>query len=167
MWRHRWGEAYDFGSVPVGSAADVVFRLTNTGAQIYLTNLSVAGSRLLGGVFLISRPVRERGIAAIAHPDRVWRHSGFHRTVSSAWVGCGHPANANMTISAGNTITTILLAEIVPGLSVLLGNRALAAGQTVGFGSVQIGSSQTLATGAGESETNALLAVPSIPPLTG
>jgi hypothetical protein len=158
------GEAYDFGSVPVGSAADVVFRLTNTGAQIYLTNLSVAGP---GFSVACSLSPDLCGSAALQQlPILIGSGGTLDFTVQFQAPEGAESSNANMTISAGNTITTILLAEIVPGLSVLLGNQALAAGQTVGFGSVQIGSSQTLQLVLAN-QTNALLAVPAIPPLTG
>ena len=50
-----------------------------------------------------------------------------------------------MTVAAGNTITLFLSGAGVPGLTVLLNNQALAAGQTIPFNSVPVGSSQTIA----------------------
>src|ERR1022692_3773432 len=78
-----------------------------------------------------------------------------------------------MTICAaavceGNTISIFLTGTGVPGLSVLWNNQPLGAGETVTFGNVQVGSSQTIAlTLSNQTNPPVPLTVPAIPPLTG
>jgi hypothetical protein len=166
------GQVYAFGSVALGSVADVDFRLTNTGsAPVYLTDLSLAGTssqappytpnfsvacalspQLCGGAQMQQLPILINPTGTL---DFTVQFEPFQLGLPSAVV----------TVAAGNTITLFLTGTGVQGLTVLLDNQPLAAGQTVTFGSVQVGSSQTIALTLAN-QTNALLAVPAIPPLT-
>ena len=71
-----------------------------------------------------------------------------------------------MTIAAGNTFSTFLTGNGVAGLTVLWNNQPLGAGETVSFGGVQVGSSQTIAISLAN-QTSAPVTVPPIPALTG
>lgn len=167
------GQTYDFGSVAVGSAADAVFRLTNTGAQgVYLTTLALDGPTSSTPPytrdFSVACPLSPDlcgGAAQQQLPILIGAGGTLDFTVQFEPFALGSPS-ANMTIAAGNTISVVLLGAGVPGLTVLLNNAPLAAGQTVSFGRVQVGSSQTIKLML-KNEGNTLLAVPAIPPLTG
>jgi hypothetical protein len=122
------GQAVDIGPVAVGDAADVVFRLRNTGAKLtYLTFLSVSGADFS----IPQRPLLPAAVDAGAklditvhfQPDQLGSYS------------------AAMQV---NDISTIVLGNGVPGLAVLLNNQPLPAGQALDFGSVQSGAIQTL-----------------------
>ena len=167
------GPLYNYGSVALGSVADAEFRLTNTGsASVYLTSLALDGPvsatppytsyfsvacslspNLCGGATLQQLPIL---INAGGTLDFTIQFQPFQ---------AGSPS-ATMTIAAGNTISTFLSGTGVQGLTVLLNNQPLAGGQTVTFGSVQVGTSQTVALTLAN-QTNVLLAVPAIPPLKG
>ncbi len=167
------GSAYNYGPVALGGVADAVFRLTNTGAQgVYLTGLA-----LNGPTSPAPADTPEFSVACTQSPDLcgaqplqqlpilIGAGGTLDFTVQFQPFELGSPS-ANMTIAAGNTISMILLGNAVPGLTVLLNNQPLANGQAVTFGSVQTGSSQTIALTLAN-QTNALLAVPAIPPIAG
>jgi hypothetical protein len=167
------GSAYNYGPVALGGVADAVFRLTNTGAEgVYLTGLALNGPT--------SAPpadAPEFSVACTQSPDLcgaqplqqlpilIGPGGTLDFTVQFQPFELGSPS-ANMTIAAGNTISIILLGNAVPGLTVLLNSQALADGQAVTFGSVQMGASQTIALTLAN-QTNALLAVPAIAPIAG
>jgi hypothetical protein len=77
----------------------------------------------------------------------------------------GSPS-ATMTIAAGNTFSVILLGVGVAGLSVLLTNQPVGAGETISFGDVPANSSRTLALML-TNQTTAALTVPTIAVLSG
>jgi hypothetical protein len=168
-----------FGPVALGSVADIVFRLTNTGSSpVYLTDLAVAGSTLLTPpytpYFSVVCPPPPALCGAAADP-KIGPSGTLDFTVQFEPFQLGSPsatASANMTVCAaavcaGNTISTILSGWGVPGLSVLWNSQPLGAGETVSFGSVQVGSSQTIALMLSNPANNVPLAVPTIPLLTG
>ena len=168
------GQIYNFGSVALGSVADVEFQLTNTGASaVYLTDLALAGDSsqtppytpnfavacALSADLCGAAPTQQLPI--LINPTGT-----LDFTVQFEPSQLGSPS-AVMTVVAGNTITVFLSGSGVPGLTVLLGNETLASGQTISFGSVQVGSSQTMALMLAN-QTNVLLAVPTVvPPPTG
>src|ERR1039457_21275 len=171
---------YDFKSVALGSVADVDFRLTNTGSSpVYLSELALLGTPsppppytpyfsvvcalspdLCGGAPLQQLPI-------LINPTGT-----LDFTVQFEPFQLGSPS-ATMTICAaavceGNTISIFLTGTGVPGLSVLWNNQPLGAGETVSFGNVQVGSSQTIALMlSNQTNPQVPLTVPAIPPLTG
>ena len=149
------GAIYDFGAVSVGAASSVVFRLEYTGSATpyYLTYFS-----LLGAGFSV--PQKDWTELPVAIPT-----SGLNFTVQFQ---PGEPGSygANLQLNQTDGISTILVATGVPGFTFLLNNQALAPGQTVAFGSVQVGSTETLKVLLAN-QTGAALTVPAIPPLTG
>src|ERR1022692_2969709 len=171
---------YDFKSVALGSVADVDFRLTNTGSSpVYLSELALVGTTsptppytpyfsvvcalspdLCGGAPLQQLPILINSTGTLDF------------TVQFEPFQLGSPS-ATMTICAaavceGNTISIFLTGTGVPGLSVLWNNQPLGAGETVTFGNVQVGSSQTIAlTLSNQTNPPVPLTVPAIPPLTG
>jgi hypothetical protein len=167
------GQIYNFGSVALGSVADAEFQLTNTGSTpVYLTSLALAGTTSqtppyapnFSVVCALSPDLC--GAAAVQQLPILINPAGtLDFTVQFEPFQIGLPS-AVMTIAAGNTITVFLSGAGVPGLTVLQGTQPLASGQTIPFGSVQVGSSQTIALLLAN-QTNTLLAVPAIPPPTG
>lgn len=159
------GAGYDFGSVAVGSVANTQFELTNTGTQgVYLTSLTIAGPG-----FSVACPLSPELCAGAPQQQLPILIAGGATLDFTAQFAASQPAassSANMTIAAGNTITIILTAETVPGLTLLLNNQPVASGQTIPFGSVQVGSSETIQLFLSNPSTNPPLAVPSIPLLT-
>ena len=174
---------YDFKSVALGTVADVEFRLTNTGSSpVYLTDLALAGATLstppYTPYFSVACALSPElcGAASTQQLPILINPTGtLDFTVQFEPFQLGSPsatASANMTVCAaavcaGNSISTILSGWGVPGLSVLWNSQPLGAGETVSFGSVQVGSSQTIALMLSNPANNVPLAVPTIPLLTG
>jgi hypothetical protein len=168
------GQLYDFGSVALGSVAQVEFQLTNTGSSaVYLTDLAVAGTTSQTPPY-----TPNFSVACALSPDlcsgspplqqlpiQINPTGTLDFTVQFEPFQIGMPS-AVMTIAAGNTLTIFLSGTGVPGITVLLNNQPLTAGQTIGFSSVQVGLSQTIALMLAN-QTNALLAVPAIQPPSG
>ena len=122
------GQVFDLGSVAAGDASDVVFRLKNTGTKLtYLTFLSVSGTDFS----IPARPLLPATVDAGKNLD-LTVHFQPEQTGSYS---------ATLQV---NEISAILLGKGVPGLTVLLNHQPLATGQTVAFGEVQAGSTQTL-----------------------
>jgi hypothetical protein len=167
------GQVYDFSSVALGSVADVQFQLTNAGSSpVYLTDLALAGTTSqtppYAPNFSVVCPLSPDlcGASSLQQLPILMNPSGtLDFTVQFEPLQLGLPS-AVMTVAAGNTITLFLSGAGVPGLTVLLNNQALAAGQTIPFNSVTVGSSQTVALKL-TNQTNALLGVPAIPRLAG
>lgn len=165
----RAGQVYNFGSVALGSVADVDFRLTNTGPNaVYLTYLNVNGATpspyfsvvcALSPDLCAGTPSTPQTGTLLINPTGT-----LDFTVQFEPLQVGSP-NAPMNITAGNSISVILTGEGVPGLTVLWNNQPLGAGETVTFGNVQVGSSQTIALML-TNQTSAPLSVPAIPALT-
>lgn len=149
------GSIYDFGPVSVGSASDVVFRLEYTGSATtyYLTYFSLAGT----GFSVLQTDWTELPAAVPAAGLNFTVQ--FQPSVQGSYGG-------NLQLNQTDGISVILLATGVPGFTVLLNNQTLAAGQTVAFGNVQVGSTETLKLML-SNQTGAALTVPAIPPLTG
>jgi len=170
---------YPFGSVGLGNVADAVFRLTNTGSSaIYLTSVAFAGPTeatppyapyfsvvcaqspdLCGGGVLQQLPILINPTGTL---DFTVQFEPFQ-------VGT---ASATMTICAaavcqGDTIAVLLAGTGVPGLTVLLNNQPLGAGETISFGNVEAGSSKTIALMLANPATNPPLTVPAISLSTG
>jgi len=164
-------QVYDFGPVALGTAANVDFRLTNTGSNaVYLTYLNVGGPT----------PSPYFSVVCTLSPDLC---SGTPLTPQTGTIQInptgtldfivefrplqlGSPS-ATMDITALNIIPTVFLTgKGVPGLTPLLNNQPLGAGETVPFGSVQVGASNTIKLLL-DNQTAAPLTVPSIPSLTG
>jgi len=168
------GQAYPFGAVALGSVADVQFQLTNTGsAAVYLTSLTLAGpdsptspSTPYFSVVCSLSPDLCGGASTQQLPIQINPTGTLNFTVQFEPFQQGS-ASANMTIAAGNTITVVLAGTGVPGLTVLWNGQPLGAGQTVSFGEVVVGSSQTIALMLSNAPGNVPLAVPAIPALTG
>jgi len=167
------GQVYAFGAVALGSVSDVDFRLTNTGSSpVYLTNLSLAGTSEQTApytpnfsVVCTLSPDLCAGAQTQQLPILINPTGTLDFTVQFEPFQLGSPS-AVLTVAAGNTITVFLSGTGVPGLTALLDNQPLASGQTISFGSVQVGSSQTMALMLAN-QTNVLLAVPAIPPPAG
>lgn len=171
------GGAYAFGSVGLGSVADVDFRLTNTGSGAvplysimltgpYAPDFSVAcalSPDLCGGASTQQLPIQINPTGTL---DFTVQFEPFQLGTPSVIMTICTLASANCT-DAGNTITVFLSGTGVAPLTVLLNNEPLGAGETVNFGNVQVGSSQTIALILSNPETNPPLTVPSIPPLAG
>jgi hypothetical protein len=171
------GQAYPFGPVGLGSVADVVFRLTNTGSKAvslssilmtgpYAPDFSVVCAKspdLCGGSSFPELPLQINSTGTL---DFTVQFEPFQLGTPSIYMTICTLASANCT-DAGNTITVFLSGTGVPPLTVLLDNEPLGAGETVSFGSVQVGSSRTIALILSNPQTNPPLAVPTIPTLTG
>jgi hypothetical protein len=159
-----------FGSVALGSVADVDFRLTNTGPQaVYLTYLNVGGP-VPSPYFSVVCPLSPDLCAGTPFPETgtilINPTGTLDFTVQFEPLQLGFPS-APMDITAGNVIPTVFLTGTgVPPLTVLLNNQPLGAGETVSFDSVQTGSSQTIKLVLANPPTNVPLTVPTIPLLT-
>ena len=168
------GQYYPFGRVGLGSVADVEFRLTNTGSNpVYLTSLALAGPISSTppyppyfSVVCALSPDLCGGASTQQLPILINSTGTLDFTVQLEPFQLGSPS-ATMTIAAGNTISVILSGTGVPPLTVLLNNQPLGAGETVSFGNVQTGSSQTIKLMLANPPNNVPLAVPTIPLLTG
>ncbi len=122
------GEAFDFGSVAVGDPADLTFRVKNSGSKLtYLTFLSLSGTDFS----IPNRPLLPAGVDAGGSLDFTVH---FQPDQTGSY-------SATLQV---NEISAILLGRGVPGLTVLLNGQPLATGQTIGFGDVQTGSTQSL-----------------------
>jgi len=167
------GQFYDFGSVAIGTVADTVFRLTNTGAQsVYLTQLALSGPLSSTPPYppyfsvVCSQSPQLCGSATLQQlPALIDPGGTLDFTVQFEPFDPGSPS-ATMTIAAGNTISVILSGAGVEGLTLLWKSQTLAAGQTVDFGNVQVGTSQTIALYLAN-QTSTPLTVPAIRVLTG
>jgi hypothetical protein len=161
-------QGYVFGSVALGGAADVDFRLTNTGSSaVYLTSLALTGAYAPDfSVVCALSPDLCGGAAQQQLPILIDPAGTLDFTVQFQPLQLGISIPATMTIAAGNNLSIILSGAGVQGLTVLQNNQPLAAGQTISFAAVQVGSSQTIALMLAN-QTNALLAVPAIPPPAG
>jgi hypothetical protein len=157
------GESSDFGSVANGDSADVVFRLQYTGSAptYYLNFFSVAGTGF-----------------SVAATD--WQ------TLPAAFPASGYldftinfqpnnpgtqPENYSAILLTYGTqgvdnVQVYLLGTGTSGLTLLQNNQPVAAGQTIGFGNVQVGSTGTVQLIL-SNQTTAALTVPAIQPLTG
>jgi hypothetical protein len=178
------GSLYDFKSVALGSVADVEFRLTNTGPNpAPLSSLALAGTNSLTPpytpYFSVVCPLSPdlcKGAPVQQLPITIKPTGTLDFTVQFEPFQLGSPS-ATMTIctlssanctDAGNTITVFLRGTGVAGLSVLWKSQPLGVGETVTFGNVQVGSSQTIAlTLSNQTNPPVPLTVPAIPPLTG
>jgi hypothetical protein len=137
------GQAVDFGSVSAGDAADLLFRVKNSGSKLtYLTFLSVSGTDFS----IPKHPLLPAGVDAGGNLDFTVH---FQPGLTGSY-------SATLQV---NEISTILLGKGVPGLTVFLNKQPLSSGQTIGFGEVQAGSTQTLALTL-ENGTTASLIVP-------
>ena len=160
-------QAHDFGSVGLGSVADVEFQLTNTGATgIYLTSLGFSGP--YAPDFSVVCPLSPDlcGSAPLQQLPILINPSGtVDFTVQFDPLQLGSPSTT-MNITAGNIIPTVFLTGAgVPPLTVLLNNQPLGAGETIDFGNVQAGSRQTIKLMLANSPNNVPLTVPAIPTL--
>src|SRR5450755_1098989 len=141
------GDGIDFGKVPIGSVADVQFRLTNTGSQsVYLTNLAI--KEQLTPPYLPSFSV-----AAVSLKKKCGTSTTQNLPISISSAGTldftvqfqpSQVGSKSAEITVNANPSKVLSGTGVPGLTVLLNNQPLAAGQTLSFGSVQVGSSQTV-----------------------
>jgi len=152
------GQAYNVGSVAVGAAEDVVFRIKYTGSSTtyYLTHFSLAGL----GYSLAATDWKTL--------PAVFPAAGLDFTVhfQPPEVAVTLPATLYMYGTQGVDDTSVtLLGAGIPGLTPLLNNQALKAGQTIQCGSVQVGSSRTTKLML-VNNTQASLTVPTIPQLS-
>ena len=160
-------QAYDFGTAALGSVADAQFQLENTGSTaVYLTSLALAGPSTPYFSVVCSLSPELCGAASTQQLPILINPTGtLNFTVQFEPFQLGSPS-ANLTIAAGNTITVVLSGTGVPGLTLLWNGQPLGAGQTVSFGDVQVGSSQTIALSLAN-DTSSPLTVPAIPALAG
>ena len=122
------GQVFDFGSVASGDASDVVFRLKNTSTKLtYLTFLSISGTDFSNP----DRPLLPAAVEAGGNLDFTVHFQPYQKGSYSAKL-------------LVNEISAILLGKGVPGLTVLLNNQPVSAGQTIAFGDVEAGTTQTL-----------------------
>ena len=144
------GQTFDFGSVAVGGANDISFRIIYTGSAspYYLTYFSLQGTD-----FSVSASDWKLLPAAIPA-------AGLNFTVHFAPTYPGS-YSANLQLNQDNPVSVILLGTGIPGLSVLLNGQPLAAGSVLQFGSVQAGSTQTVRLTL-SNQTSAALTVPAI-----
>ena len=156
------GESSDFGSVANGDSADVVFRLQYTGSATpyYLSYFSVAG---IG----FSVAATDWQTLPAAFPASGYLDFTLNFTPNNPGT---QPENYSAILLTYGTqgvdnIQVYLLGTGTPGLTVLLNNQPLAAGQTIGFGNVPVGSTGTVKLILAN-QTNAALTVPAIQPLT-
>ncbi len=170
------GQAYPFGTVALGSVADVEFQLENTGSQpVYLTSLALAGPssptstpyfavvcglspELCGGASTQQLPIQINPTGTL---DFIVQFEPFQLGSASATMTICAAA-----VCAGNAITVFLSGTGVQGLTLLWNGQPLGAGQTVSFGEVQVGASLTIALSL-TNDTLAPLTAPAIPALTG
>ena len=159
---------YPFGNVPLGSVATAVFQLTNTGTSpVYLTGLALSGPLSSTApyapyfsVLCAQSPDLCGKLPILINPTGT-----LDFTVEFEPFQLGTPS-AILTVNAGNTFSAILSGKGVPGFSILWNGQPLGAGETIAFGQVQVGSSQTESiffTNPGAVS----LSVPAIPALTG
>ncbi len=167
------GQLYSFDSVPLGSVAQTVFRLTNTGAaSVYLTSLALDGPTS-------STPPYPAYFSVVCKlsPDLCSSSSLQQLPVLIAAAGSldftiqfepyqlGSPS-ATLTINAGNAVSVLLTGTGVAGLTVLWNQQPLGAGEVVSFGNVPLGTSQTIALSLAN-QTAGPVTVPAIPALAG
>jgi hypothetical protein len=157
------GESSDFGAVANGDSADVVFRLQYTGsaATYYLNYFSVAGTG-----FSIAATDWQSLPAAFPAGGYLDFTINFQPNNPGT-----QPENYSAVLLTYGTqgvdnVQVYLLGTGTPGLTLLLNNQPLAAGQTIGFGNVQVGSTGTVKLMLAN-QTTAALTVPAIQPLTG
>jgi hypothetical protein len=163
------GDGIDFGKVPIGSVADVQFRLTNTGSQsVYLTNLAI--KEQLTPPYLPSFSV-----ACALSPNLCGTSTTQNLPISISSAGTldftvqfqpSQVGSKSAEITVNANPSKVLSGTGVPGLTVLLNNQPLAAGQTLSFGSVQVGSSQTVKLSL-SNKTGASLNLPAFPVPSG
>jgi hypothetical protein len=167
------GDGIDFGKVPIGSVADVQFRLTNTGSQsVYLTNLAI--KEQLTPPYLPSFSV-----ACALSPDLCGSSTTQQLNIKMSSEGTldstldftvqfqpSQVGSKSAEITVNANPSKVLSGTGVPGLTVLLNNQPLAAGQTLSFGSVQVGSSQTVKLTL-SNKTGASLNLPAFPVPSG
>jgi hypothetical protein len=160
-------EAYAFGTVALGSVTNVQFQLANTGATaVYLTSLGFSGQYAVDFTIVCPLSPDLCGAASTQQlPIQINPAGTLDFTVRFEPFQEGS-ASVNMAIGAGNQITAILSGTGVPGLSVLWNGQLLGAGQTVSFGDVPVGTSQTIALSMAN-QTSSPLTVPAIAALTG
>ncbi|HVN03222.1 MAG TPA: choice-of-anchor D domain-containing protein [Bryobacteraceae bacterium] len=159
-------QAYDFASVSLGSVADVDFRLTNTGSQaVYLTSLGITGPYAADFTEVCSLSPQLCGSSVTQVLPVLMNPNGtLDFTVQFKPFQLGG-VSVKMEIAAGNTLSVILLGTGVPGLTVLWNGGPLGAGQTVTFGNVQTGASETVALSL-SNLTDTVLTAPTIPALS-
>ncbi len=157
------GESSDFGPVANGDSADVVFRLQYTGSATpyYLSYFSVAGAGF-------SVAASDWQTLPAAFPASGYLDFTLNFTPNNPGT---QPENYSAILLTYGTqgvdnIQVYLLGTGTPGLTLLLNNQAIAAGQTVGFGNVPVGSTGTVKLMLAN-QTAAALVVPAIQPLTG
>ncbi len=157
------GAGQPFGPVALGSTASVVFRLTNTGGSaVYLTSLAVSGE--YASEFTIACPVSPQLCASAQTqqlPILINPTGTLDFTIQFEPFQLGSPS-VTLTINAGSGISIILFGSGVPGLTALINNQPLGAGETVNFGNVAVGSSQTIKITLENPPTNVALGVPVI-----
>ena len=158
-------QAYDFGSVSLGSVAAVDFRLTNTGSTaVYLSMLGISGPYAADFTEVCSLSPQLCGQSATqVLPVQLNPNGTLDFTVQFKPFQLGSPS-ATMTIAAGNTISVILSGTGVPGLTVLWNGGPLGTGETVTFGSVQVGASETVALSL-SNLTGTTITAPTVPAL--
>lgn len=131
------GEIVSFGSVAAGwDVSDVVFNITYTGAapNYYLTYFQLQQ----GTPFSVLRA--DWQTLPVAIPS-----AGLSLTVRYRPNQVSKSDSATLQVGdAANPITVILNGQGTPGFTVLAAGQPLPAGTPVSFGSVQIGSSQTV-----------------------
>jgi hypothetical protein len=160
--------AVSFGTVALGSAADIDFRLTNTGSSaVYLSELALPPTTPYFSVVCALSPDLCGSAPLQQLPILINPTGTLDFTVQFEPFQLGSPS-ATMTICAaavcaGNTITVFLTGTGVAGLAALWNNQPVGAGETITFGNVQSGSSQTVALIlSNQSNPPASLTVPAI-----
>jgi hypothetical protein len=131
------GAAVPFGAVAAGwDVSDVVFNISYTGtaSPYYLTYFHLQQ----GTPFSVNKTDWQSQSLPVAIPT-----GGLNFTVRFQPNQVAESYSATLNIGdAANPITVLLIGQGVPGFTVAAANQPLAAGGTVPFGSVPVGSSQ-------------------------
>jgi hypothetical protein len=157
------GESADFGSVANGDSEDIVFRLQYTGsaATYYLNYFHLAGTGF--SVTASDWQTLPAAFPASGYLD-------FTINFQPNNPGTQPESYSAILLTYGtqgvDNVQVYLLGTGTPGLTVLQNNQPLAAGQTISFGNVQVGSTGTVQLMLSNQTTTALT-VPAIQPFTG
>jgi len=165
-------QIYDFGNVALGSVAAAEFELTNAGSSaVYLTSLDL-NSPLSGvppytsyfSVVCSQSPDLCGSQPEQQLPIQINPSGTLDFVVQFDPFQLGSPS-ATLTANAGNVVSVFLTGTGVAGFALLWNAQPVGAGETISFGQVPVGTSQSVTIVFSNSGT-AALTVPIIPALT-
>ena len=147
------GQIISFGNVQVGSKQTIALTLTNTST----ITLAVPVPAIPPPVGDFSLSGAAQSAASIAPGSSVELDVTFSPSITGAQTA---------TLTVGTSTYSLQATGVTPPLTLLQGAEPVAAGQTINFGGVVVGSSQTIALTLAN-QSNITLAMPTIPLLTG